>query len=57
MFVMSWDGINPVYMFKVGCALYYFMAELGLNSISVVYYRLLSNASMLKLLSIYRNSA
>jgi len=26
---MSWDGINPVQMFKVGCALYYFIAELS----------------------------
>jgi len=30
---MSWDGINPVYMFKVGCAQYYSMAELGLKFI------------------------
>ena len=26
---MSWDGINPVLLFKVGSALYYSLAELG----------------------------
>jgi len=27
---MSWDGVNPVKMFKVGSALYYSIAELGI---------------------------
>jgi len=28
---MSWDGINPVLMLKVGCALYYSMANLAMK--------------------------
>jgi len=31
---MSWDGINPLQMFKVGFALYYFMAKCVTNPVS-----------------------
>jgi len=40
VFVMSWDGINPAQIFNVGCALYHFMAGLGLNPAIKFYYTL-----------------